>query len=232
MICMPLVEILLISALVFPGTQLRDAWAFFQESQAPQTTPKPDSPQEAPKPAPSDPGKPDQSTTPDSQTPSPPPTTNEKPQNPPAEPGKTKPAESGPPAEKQSSGGKKAAAESGRKCQAPSSGSASSGPESSSPKTRVVRRGSTTEPTIQFSPGLTQGQAAAQRQSTTQLLAGAEANLKKISNRQLVPSQQESVNQIRKYMEQAKTADTSGDLQRAHNLAFKARLLSDELLRK
>ncbi|PYX07583.1 MAG: hypothetical protein DMG88_13605 [Acidobacteria bacterium] len=235
MIGMPLANILLISALAFPGAQLRDAWAFFQESQAPQTAPQPDSPQEAPKPAPPEPEKPEQSTPPpalDSQTPSPPPTKNEKPQNPPAEPGKTKPAESGPPAEKQSSGGKKAAAESGRKCQAPSSGSASSGPESSSPKTRVVRRGSTTEPTIQFSPGLTQGQAAAQRQSTTQLLAGAEANLKKISNRQLVPSQQGSVNQIRKYMEQAKTADASGDLQRAHNLAFKARLLSDELLRK
>jgi hypothetical protein len=234
MIGMPLVEILLISALVFPGTQFRDAWAFFQESQAPQTAPEPDSPQEAPKPAPPEPEKPEQSTpppAPDSQTQGPPPTTNEKPQNPPAEPLETKPAEAAPPAEEHSPGGKKAAAP-GRKCQAPSSGSASSGPASSSPKKRVIRRGSTTEPTIQFSPGLTQGQAAAQRQSTTQLLAGAEANLKKISNQQLIASQQESVNQIRKYMEQAKTADASGDLQRAHNLAFKARLLSDELLRK
>ncbi|HEV2717103.1 MAG TPA: hypothetical protein VGU64_17695, partial [Terriglobales bacterium] len=163
---------------------------------------------------------------PDSQTQGPPPTTDEKQQSPPAEPGETKPAEAAPPAEKQSPSGKKAAAP-GRKCQAPSSGPASSGP-----KKRVIRRGSTTEPTIQFSPGLTQGQAVAQRQSTTQLLAGAESNLKKISNQQLIASQQESVNQIRKYMEQAKTADASGDLQRAHNLAFKARLLSDELLPK
>jgi hypothetical protein len=229
MISMPLANILLISALAFPVAQLRDAWAFFQDSQAPQTAPKPDSPQEAPKPAPPEPEKPEQSTpppAPDSQTPSPSPTTNETPQSPPAEPGETKPAEAASPADKQSPGGKKAAAP-GRKCQAPSSG-----PASSSPKKRVIRRGSTTEPTIQFSPGFTQGQAVAQRQSTTQLLAGAEANLKKISNQQLIASQQESVNQIRKYMEQAKTADASGDLQRAHNLAFKARLLSDELLRK
>jgi len=33
-------------------------------------------------------------------------------------------------------------------------------------------------------------------------------------------------------MEQAKAADASGDLQRAHNLAFKARQLSDELLQE
>jgi len=38
------------------------------------------------------------------------------------------------------------------------------------------------------------------------------------------------VNQIRNYMQQAKTAETAGDLQRARNLAFKAQLLSDEVL--
>jgi hypothetical protein len=32
-------------------------------------------------------------------------------------------------------------------------------------------------------------------------------------------------------MQQAKTAETAGDLQRARNLAFKAQLLSDEVLR-
>ncbi len=111
---------------------------------------------------------------------------------------------------------------SGGKCKSPSSG----------PRKRIVRRGSTTDPTIQFSPGLTQQQASAQRQNTSQLLASTDANLRKISNRQLTPAQQDALNQIRRYMEQAKTADASGDLQRAHNLAFKARQLSDELLQK
>jgi len=39
------------------------------------------------------------------------------------------------------------------------------------------------------------------------------------------------VNQIRNYIQQAKAAETTGDLQRARNLAFKAHLLSDEVLR-
>jgi cytoskeletal protein RodZ len=226
---MPLANIFLLCALAFPG--VRSIGVFFQESQPQETRPKPDQAQEAPKPAEPEPSKPEQSTSPpaaapDSRTQSPPPTTNEKPQAPAAEPGATKPSEATSPADKEPSGEKKAA-EPARKCHGPGSDKASSGP-----KARVVRRGSTTEPTIQFVPGLAPGQAAAQRQSTTQLLVSTEANLKKISSQQLTPPQRESVSQIRKYMEQAKTADGSGDVQRAHNLAFKARLLSDELLRR
>lgn len=37
------------------------------------------------------------------------------------------------------------------------------------------------------------------------------------------------VNQIRQFVEQAKAAVTAGDVERGHNLAVKARLLSDEL---
>lgn len=101
----------------------------------------------------------------------------------------------------------------------------------SNPNKRVVRNGSTTDPIVQISPSLTAEQASHQRQSTTQLLATTDANLKKISGRQLNPSQQDMVNQIHKYMEQAKTAEDAGDLARARNLAIKARLLSDELLK-
>lgn len=226
---MPLANIFLLCTLIFSGMQ--SVRVFFQESQPQEASPKPDQAQEAPKAAQPEPSKPEQSTpppaaAPDSHTQSPPPTTNEKPQTPAAEAGETKPAEAPSSADKESSGEKKTA-EPTHKCHVPSSEKANSGP-----KARVVRRGSTTEPAIQFAPGLTTGQAAAQRQSTNQLLASAKANLNKISSQQLSPSQQESVNQIRKYMEQAKTADASGDLQRAHNLAFKARLLSDELARK
>jgi hypothetical protein len=222
---MPLANIFLLCALAFPGVQ--SMGVFSQDSQPQKASSNPDQGQESPKAAQPEPSKPEQSTpppgaVPDSHTQSPPPTT----QTPGAEPGEAKPAQAPSSADKESSGEKKTT-QPARKCHAPSSEKANSGP-----KARVVRRGSTTEPAIQFAPGLTTGQAAAQRQSTNQLLASAKANLNKISSQQLSPSQQESVNQIRKYMEQAKTADTSGDLQRAHNLAFKARLLSDELLRK
>jgi len=222
---MSLPNIFLLCTLAFQG--LRPIGVLFQESQPQEAAPKPKPSQEAPKPAHPEPSKPEQSTPPpappasDQHTQNPPPAASEQPQNPPAESGKTKSVEPAASAEKQSSGSTKST-QSGEKCRAPSS----------APRKRIVRRGSTTDPTIQFSPGLTQQQASAQRQNTSKLLAGTDANLKKISIQQLTPAQQDAVNQIRRYMEQAKTADASGDLQRAHNLAFKARLLSDELLQK
>jgi hypothetical protein len=224
---MPLATILLISALALTGTQAGYHWAFFQESPA-QTAPKPDSPPESPKSPAAEPGKPEQaapqSAPQDSPSQNPPPKADQKPASP-AGTEQPQPAEA-PSGDKESAGEKKAAAP-GQKCHGLSSGQANS-----RPKAKIVRRGSTTEPTIEFVPRLTPGEAATQRQSTTQLLASTDANLKKIPNQHLTASQQEAVNQIRKYMQQAKTADASGDLQRARNLAFKARLLSDELLRK
>ena len=64
---------------------------------------------------------------------------------------------------------------------------------------------------------------------TDQLLASSDANLKKISGRQLSDGQQDTVKQIKSYMEQAKVAKDDGDVQRAYNLAMKANLLSAEL---
>ncbi len=221
---MPLANIFLLCALAFSGMQ--SIRVFFQESQPQEASPKPDQAQEAPKAAQTEPSKPEQSTppAPDQQTQNPP-ATSEPPQPPPAEPaaGSTekKSTAATTPAEKHSAGATKSTSSEG-KCKAPNSG----------PRKRIVRRGSTTDPTIQFSPGLTQQQASAQRQNTSRLLAGTDANLKKVSIWQLTPAQQDAVNQIRRYMEQAKAADASGDLQRAHNLAFKARQLSDELLQE
>ena len=99
------------------------------------------------------------------------------------------------------------------------------------PKKTVVRNGSTADPVVQLAPSVTDQQASQQRQSTAQLLAATDTNLNKISARQLTSSQQDMVNQIRNYMQQAKAAETAGELQRARNLAFKAQLLSDEVLR-
>ncbi len=99
------------------------------------------------------------------------------------------------------------------------------------PGKKVVRNGGTADPVVQLAPGMSAEQASSQRQSTTQLLGTTDANLKEISTRQLSTSQQDSVSQIRKYMEQAKAAEADGDVQRAHNLASKALLLSDDLVK-
>jgi hypothetical protein len=99
-----------------------------------------------------------------------------------------------------------------------------------SPPKKVVRNGGSNEPTVQLRGGTTGEQAVHQR-STGQLTAATEENLKKIAGRQLNPSQQEMMSQIKQFMKQSKTAVATGDLERGHNLALKAHLLSDELVK-
>ena len=76
--------------------------------------------------------------------------------------------------------------------------------------------------------GATQAQ---QRSTTDQLLGSAEDNLKKLAGQQLTPTQQDTVSQIRQYMQQSKEAVTAGDTERGRMLAQKAQLLSDELIK-
>jgi len=98
------------------------------------------------------------------------------------------------------------------------------------PPKKVVRHGGSDEPPVKITGGTTAEQTVHQR-STEQLRLATEENLKKIDGRQLSPNQQEMKNQINQFMEQSKTAAAAGDLDRAHNLAMKAHLLSDELLK-
>jgi hypothetical protein len=102
-------------------------------------------------------------------------------------------------------------------------------PPTEGPTKVIVRNGGAPDPTVQLSPGVSPEAASRQRQSTTLLLSTTENNLKIAAGRPLTPSQQDTVTQIREYMKQAKTSADAGDLQRARNLAFKAKLLSDEL---
>jgi hypothetical protein len=97
------------------------------------------------------------------------------------------------------------------------------------PATTVIKNGGTDEPTVDLSPEVNQKQASEQTVRTNQLLANSDANLKKISGRQLSASQQDTVKQIQSYMDQSKKAANDGDVQRAYNLAVKANLLSAEL---
>ena len=52
-----------------------------------------------------------------------------------------------------------------------------------------------------------------------------------ITGRQLTPGQQDIVTQIKEFMDQSKSAIAAGDSERGHNLAEKAHLLSEDLLK-
>jgi len=99
------------------------------------------------------------------------------------------------------------------------------------PRKIVVRQGSTSEPVAQIFPGMTQEEADRQRAGAEQLLATAEADLKRLSERSLAASQQATIVQIRQYMDVARTALQESDPQRAHTLAQKAYLLADDLVK-
>jgi hypothetical protein len=101
-----------------------------------------------------------------------------------------------------------------------------------SPQNVVVQNGSTSDPATQFSTSLSPEQASREKHDTAGLLAKADANLQGLSGHQLNASQQDTSAQVRSYIQQAKAAEDSGDLQGAHNLAVKAALLSNELLKK
>jgi len=100
------------------------------------------------------------------------------------------------------------------------------------PAKTVVPEGGTTEPSIQLIGGVKGAEQGSQQRSTTeQLLESTEDNLKKVAGRQLSASQQEMVNQIQQFIQQSKAAVATGDVGRGHNLAQKAHLLSDELVK-
>jgi len=105
----------------------------------------------------------------------------------------------------------------------------SEAPKNCPPAKIVVRQGGITEQSIQLAGG-SATEATQKREAANQMLAATEDNLKKISGRQLSTDQQDSATQIRQFMNQSKKAMASGDLERAQTLAWKAKLLSDDLL--
>jgi len=98
------------------------------------------------------------------------------------------------------------------------------------PPKKVVKNGGSEEPSIQLVGGTDADQASQQR-STEQLTTATDENLKKLTGRQLTPGQQDMVNQVKQFMDQSKTAVAAGNPERGHNLAQKAHLLSEELLK-
>ncbi len=104
-------------------------------------------------------------------------------------------------------------------------------PPATASKPKVVPEGGTENPSTQLSAGIPHDEAQHQQQTTAQLLATTDANLKSIT-RSLSSDEQAMVQQIRNYMDQSRLATKEGDLERAHNLALKAHLLSDELVKR
>ncbi len=94
-----------------------------------------------------------------------------------------------------------------------------------------MRHGGTSEPSIQLG-GATGGvQTSHERDNTNQMLASTEQNLKKIAELKLTTGQQDMVNHIHQFMDQSKSAAAAGDPDRARTLAWKAQLLSEDLLK-
>ena len=83
----------------------------------------------------------------------------------------------------------------------------------------------------QISPGPTPSDATHSQTPTDQLLQGAEANLNSIT-RQLSKDEEAMRTQIQEFIAQSRKATRENDPARAHNLAVKARLLSDDLVKQ
>jgi outer membrane biosynthesis protein TonB len=83
----------------------------------------------------------------------------------------------------------------------------------------------------QISPVPTPTDGTHTQTSTEQLLQSAEGNLNSIK-RQLSKDEEAMRTQIKEFIIQSHKATSENDLARAHNLAVKARLLSDELIKQ
>jgi len=83
----------------------------------------------------------------------------------------------------------------------------------------------------QISPGPTPSGGTQDQNATEQLLQSAESNLNGIK-RQLNKEEEAVRAQIREFISQSRKAITENDPDRAHKLAVKARLLSDDLARQ
>ena len=97
------------------------------------------------------------------------------------------------------------------------------------PEKTIVRKGGITEQSIQLAGG-SAGDQAQKRDAANQKIAATEQNLYKLTGRQLSNAERDSVIQIRQFVDQSRTALTAGNLERAQTLAWKAKLLSEDLI--
>jgi outer membrane biosynthesis protein TonB len=87
-----------------------------------------------------------------------------------------------------------------------------------------------TSPDPAIAADVSNAQLAHQKQSTAQLLDDTEKTINGLKG--LSHDQQEMVTQVRSIVNQSRKATSDGDFERAYNLATKAHLLSDALVKK
>jgi hypothetical protein len=109
------------------------------------------------------------------------------------------------------------------------SSAAADPPKNCPPEKTIVRQGGISEQSIQLAGG-SAGDQAQKRDAANQMIAATEQNLYKLTGRQLSNAERDSVIQIRQFVDQSKTALTAGNLERAQTLAWKAKLLSQDLI--
>jgi hypothetical protein len=98
------------------------------------------------------------------------------------------------------------------------------------PPPRITTPSSLPDAAGTISPTMPHSDEVHHRLTTAQLIQSTEDNLKNL-NRTLSDDDKAVVEQIKNYLAQSRTATSENDLIRAHNLALKAHLLSDELVR-
>ena len=95
----------------------------------------------------------------------------------------------------------------------------------------VVVQGGTSEPSVELAGGQGSGQSNQERATANQMLETTESNLKKLGERNLSATEQETVAQVRQFLSESKTAAAGGDMERARTLAWKAQVLSEDLVK-
>ncbi len=100
--------------------------------------------------------------------------------------------------------------------------------ETSTPPPKITASPHDVPTTAAISEGLPHSDEMHRLETAAQLNQSTEDNLRSI-NRTLSASEKSIVEQIRNFMAQSQEAISDNDLVRAHNLALKAHLLSDEL---
>src|SRR5262249_41268833 len=85
---------------------------------------------------------------------------------------------------------------------------------------------------VVIGPNVSTAEAARDRKTTTDLLDTTEKDLNRVDSKGLNADQQAMLTQIRAYISQSRKASTEGDYERASNVAKKAQLLADELMKK
>jgi hypothetical protein len=95
----------------------------------------------------------------------------------------------------------------------------------------TITGGGSNEPSGTISAGMSHTEEAHHKLSATQLIDSTEDNLRQIK-RALSNNEQGMLRQIQSFIAQAREAIKDNDMVRAHNLALKGHLLSDELVRR